>query len=67
MKTFWVVDATMNYQATENMLAFVKVNNLFDKLYTDQLFNAILPGEKNPYDWYPAPGRNFQFGMEFKF
>ena len=67
MKNVWVVDLAMNYQATENMLAFVKVNNLFDKLYTHQLFNAILPGEKNPHDWYPAPGRNFQFGMEFKF
>ena len=67
MKSFWVVDATMNYQATENMSAYFKINNIFDKLYTHALYNANPNVEENKSNWYPAPGRNFQFGMEFKF
>jgi hypothetical protein len=67
MKSFWVVDATMNYQATENMSAYFKINNIFDKLYTHALYIAIPNVKENTKNWYPAPGRNFQFGMEFKF
>lgn len=72
MKSFWVVDATLNYQASENVSAYVKVNNLFDKFYTDMLYianpNITDPTKPlNEDNWYPAPGRNFQFGVEFKF
>lgn len=67
MKSFWVVDATMNYQATENVSAYFKINNIFDKLYTHALYNANPNVKENTSNWYPAPGRNFQFGMEFKF
>lgn len=67
MKSFWVVDATMNYQATENMSAYFKINNIFNKLYTHALWNSNPNVKENKSNWYPAPGRNFQFGMEFKF
>jgi len=67
MKSFWVVDATMNYQATENVSAYFKINNIFNKLYTHALWNSNPNVKENKSNWYPAPGRNFQFGMEFKF
>lgn len=67
MKSFWVVDATLNYQASENVLAYMKVNNLFNKLYTHALYNANPDVSVNKGNWFPAPGRNFQFGVEFKF
>lgn len=67
MKTFWVADLAVTYTPSDSVSAFFKVNNIFDKFYTDMLYNANPNVEENMENWYPAPGRNFQFGMEFKF
>lgn len=64
-KSFWLCDLNVNYKATDNIKAFFKVNNLFDKLYTDQC-NNMTPLASSSY-WYPAPGRNFQVGVEYTF
>ena len=64
-KSFWLCDLNVNYKATDNIKAFFKVNNLFNKLYTDQCSNMTpLDSSSN---WYPAPGRNFQVGVEYTF
>lgn len=62
LKTFWLFDLAMNYKANKNIKGFIKINNLFDKFYTDQLYNMDPDGS-----WYSAPGRNFQIGMEYTF
>ena len=53
----------MNYKANESFRAYFKVRNLFDKWYTDQLY-LMDPDSTN---WYSAPGRNYQFGVEYRF
>ena len=61
LSTFWVWDISMNYKASKVVNAFVKVNNVFDKFYTDQCYNL------NPDQWYSAPGRNYQVGLQYSF
>ena len=62
LKTFGLFDLALNYKADKNIKGFIKVNNLFDKFYTDQLYDMDPDGS-----WYSAPGRNFQIGMEYTF
>lgn len=63
LKNFWLFDTYINYKATENCRVFLKVNNIFDKWYTDQLYDM----DPDSTSWYSAPGRNFQAGLEFTF
>ena len=61
-KTFWVWDAAFNYQIQDNAKVFLKVNNIFDKFYTDQCYNM---DPNSATDWYSAPGRNIQVGIKY--
>lgn len=63
IKNFWIFDLSLNYQASKDFGAFVKVANLGDKFYTDQMYLA----DPQSTNWYSAPGRNYQLGFEFKF
>lgn len=63
IKSFSLWDLALNYKADEHFRGFVKVNNLFNKWYTDQLYNMDPAGT----NWYSAPGRNFQVGIEYTF
>ena len=63
LKSFWLVDFGVNYKATKAVKVFAKVNNLFDKFYTDQPYNMIPESS----GWYSAQGRNFQVGVEYSF
>lgn len=63
IKNFWIFDATLNYRASKDFGAFIKVSNLEDKFYTDQIYLA----DPESTNWYSAPGRNYQMGVEFKF
>lgn len=67
MKSFWIFDMALNYRASTNFNAFFKINNLNDKFYTEALYNMIPDDVLNPTNWYSAPGRNFQLGVEYKF
>ena len=67
MKSFWIFDMAFNYRASTNFNAFFKINNLNDKFYTEALYNMIPDDVLNPTNWYSAPGRNFQLGVEYKF
>ena len=62
LKTFWLFDTAFNYKATKNINAFLKINNILDKFYTDQMYDMNPDGS-----WYSAQGRNFQIGIEYKF
>ena len=61
-KTFWVWDAAFNYQIQDNAKVFLKVNNIFDKFYTDQCYNM---DPNSATGWYSAPGRNIQVGIKY--
>ncbi len=60
--SFWVWDAALNYQFEDHAKAFIRVNNIFDKFYTDQCYDMDPDGS-----WYSAPGRNFQVGVQYTF
>lgn len=61
-KTFWVWDTALNYKIQDNATAFIKINNIFNKFYTDQCYDMNPDG-----NWYSAPGRNFQVGIKYTF
>lgn len=63
LKSFSLWDLTFNYKTGDRFRGFVKINNLFNKWYTDQLYNMD-PGSNG---WYSAPGRHFQAGIEYTF
>jgi len=59
--SFFVADLAANYEPYKGVKVFAKVNNLFDKHYTDRMYDS------DPAKWYPQPGRNFQAGLEYTF
>lgn len=66
---YWVWDVAANYQFTKNATLFARVNNIFDQFYTD-VGSSYGPDAYDPargYDWYSAPGRNFEMGLQFTF
>lgn len=65
--TYWVWDIGINYQATDDIKAFIKVNNVFDKFYAEHS-NARYNWSTTPDEqWWSAPGRNLLVGMEYTF
>lgn len=52
----------------QNATLFAKVNNIFDQFYTDVGSSYGPSADPAKYqDWYSAPGRNFEVGMQFTF
>lgn len=65
--TYWVWDIGLNYQASRQIKAFLKVNNVFDKFYAEHS-NARYNWSTTPDgQWWRAPGRNILVGMEYSF
>lgn len=64
--TYWITDLSANYQVTEDFKIFGRVNNLFDVFYAEHSNARGNWGGKQD-EWWTAPGRNFQIGMEVKF
>ena len=65
--TYWVWDIGLNYQASKEIKAFLKVNNVFDKFYAEHS-NARYNWSTTPDgQWWRAPGRNILVGMEYSF
>lgn len=65
---YWVWDMAANYHFTKNATLFARVNNIFDQFYTD--IGSSYGPSADPVqwqDWYSAPGRNFEVGMQFTF
>lgn len=63
LKSFWLFDVALNYKPMDDMTVYMKVNNVFDKLYTDHLYQAL----SNTNNWYPGPGRSVEVGVTYKF
>lgn len=64
---FYIVDVAANYKPSKNIKLFAKVNNLFDKYYSENT-DATWCNYLNGSDiWYPMPGRSFIVGMEYSF
>lgn len=57
--SYWVWDMAANYTITKDTKAFLKVNNVFDKLYAEMSNNSNV--------WYLSPGRNYQAGIQYTF
>lgn len=65
---YWVWDVAANYQFAKGATLFARVNNIFDQFYTDVGSSYGPSGDPTKYqDWYSAPGRNFEIGMQFTF
>lgn len=67
--SYWVWDMAANYHFTKGAVLFARVNNIFDQFYTD-VGSSYGPDADDPvrgYDWYSAPGRNFEMGLQFTF
>lgn len=63
-KTVWTANLAFNYKPIKGMNLFLKVNNLFDRMYTDMTYDMRNPGGAG---WYSQPGRNFIAGVEYTF
>lgn len=65
---YWVWDVAANYQFAKGATLFARVNNIFDQFYTDVGSSYGPNADPTKYqDWYSAPGRNFEIGMQFTF
>ena len=57
----------MNYNVNKNAKIYFKVNNIFDKFYSEHS-NARYNWSADPDgQWWRAPGRSFLVGMEYAF
>lgn len=66
--SYWVWDMAANYHFTKNATLFARVNNIFDQFYTDVGSSYGPSADPTQWqDWYSAPGRNFEVGMQFTF
>ncbi len=63
-KTYWIFNVALNYRPVKGMTIFLKGNNLFNKMYTENSYDMRNPGGAN---WYSQPGRNFIAGVEYTF
>lgn len=64
--TYWVADLSANYHATPDLTIFGRVNNLFNTFYAEHS-NARQNWWGQANEWWTAPGRNYQLGIEYKF
>lgn len=65
---YWVWDVAANYQFAKGANLFARVNNIFDQFYTDVGSSYGPDADPAKYqDWYSAPGRNFEVGLQFTF
>lgn len=61
---YMVLNASVSYKPQNDINIYLKVNNLFDKMYAER--THILNGGR-PDDWYSMPGRSFVVGMQYSF
>lgn len=57
--TYWVWDMSINYKVAKDTKAFLKINNLSNKFYSEMSNNSNV--------WYLSPGRNYQIGVQYQF
>jgi vitamin B12 transporter len=62
---YWVANLGVNYQASQYLSLFVKINNLTDTLYAEHT-NVIWAQFGGADDWYGMPGRNVLTGITLR-
>lgn len=62
-ESFTIYDLFGSYQVSSDLLLQVRIENMFDKLYSKR---AIIVDEGNDYTFY-APGRNIKFTAQYSF
>lgn len=65
-ETFWVWNLSANYQASQEVKVFAKVNNLFDQYYMT-VSSSYGPANNKEMIDMSAKGRNFMLGVEYSF
>lgn len=63
---YGVFNLNLAYRVNEDMKVYVKVENIFNKLWAEHT-NVIWSPVSAPDDWYAMPGRSYTLGMEYKF
>ena len=63
-KSIWTANLALNYKPVKGMNVFFKLNNIFDRMYTDMTYDMRNPGGDG---WYSQPGRNCVAGVEYTF
>lgn len=62
---YGVYNLSVNYSPEKDMTFYLKVDNIFDKLYAEHT-NVIHMGGR-PGQWYSMPGRSLVIGMQMRF
>ena len=60
-----IFNMSASYAPTKNINIYAKVNNLFDKMYSER--THVIYASGRPGDWYSMPGRSFVLGMQVTF
>lgn len=60
--SYWVLDTAVNYKFNDNATGYLKVNNLTNQAYE---INGN-PASSGGVGGFPMPGRNVQFGVQYK-
>lgn len=63
--TYWVWNASLNYKLNKQAKLYVKVNNIFNQLYSS--WDNDTGGFLGFDEWYAEPGRNYQIGINYTF
>ena len=66
-KNYVVTDLAVNYKPIKELKAYIKVNNLFDKFYTECSAVESYDPVGTAGRWYTMPGRSIVAGIEYSF
>jgi vitamin B12 transporter len=66
-KNYVVTDLAVNYKPIKELKAYIKVNNLFDKFYTECSAVESYDPVGTAGRWYTMPGRSIVAGVEYSF
>lgn len=61
--SYFLVDMTANWKVNKDLRVYGRIANLFDKYYAE--VSNVYYGA--PEEWWAAPGRSFQIGLEYRF
>ena len=62
-ESYVLVDLTADWKAAKDLRIYGRISNLFDNYYAE--VSNVYYGV--PEEWWSAPGRSFQVGVEYKF
>lgn len=60
-----IFNVSASYKPQKDLNIYLKVNNLFDKMYAER--THVIYSSGRPGDWYSMPGRSIVVGMQYSF